>query len=86
MTYLRARRSIPPRPAWNAAVSPVRRRVEKIFGTAKRGYGLPRARHVKLTRVTPRSHLTFIAYNLKRTTALLPHRRLPRTGLLQRSA
>jgi transposase, IS5 family len=57
--------------AWNATVSPIRRRVEKIFGTAKRSYGLARARYLGLARVTLQVRLTFIAYNLKRATAVL---------------
>lgn len=57
--------------AWNATVSPIRRRVEKIFGTAKRSYGLARARYLGLARVTLQVRFTFIAYNLKRATAVL---------------
>ena len=57
--------------AWNATVSPVRRKVEKIFGTAKRSYGLGRARYLGLARVTLQARLTLIAYNLRRATALL---------------
>jgi transposase, IS5 family len=57
--------------AWNAAVSPVRRKVEKIFGTTKRSYGLARARYLGLARVTLQARLTLIAYNLRRATALV---------------
>jgi transposase, IS5 family len=57
--------------AWNATVSPIRRRVEKIFGTTKRSYGLARARYLGLARVALQARLTFIAYNLRRATAVL---------------
>lgn len=59
------------RRGWNAAVAGVRGRVEKIFGTAKRSYGLARARYVGLARVSLQVHLTFMAYNLTRASALL---------------
>ena len=39
------------RKTWNRTVASVRCRVEKIFGTTKRSYGLGRARY--LGRVTP---------------------------------
>lgn len=57
--------------AWNATVYPVRRRIEKVFGTAKRSYGLARARWTGLARTALQVHLTAVAYNLKRATALL---------------
>jgi transposase, IS5 family len=56
---------------WNKAVAGVRCRVEKIFGTAKRSYGLARARYRGLARVTLQVHLTFIAYNLRRALGLI---------------
>jgi len=59
------------RAAWNAGVYPVRCRVEKIFGTCKRSYGLGRARWLGLGRVALQVHLTLLAFNLKRATALL---------------
>ena len=62
------------RRAWNRTVASVRCRVEKIFGTAKRSYGLGRARYVGLERVSLQAHLTFIAYNLTRATRLLAAR------------
>ena len=57
--------------AWNATIRPVRSRIEKVFGTAKRSYGLRRARYLGLARVSLQVHLTAIAYNLRRATALL---------------
>jgi IS5 family transposase len=58
------------RRAWNRTVASVRCRVEKIFGTAKRSYGLARARYVGLARVALQARLTFIAYNLRRAAGL----------------
>lgn len=57
--------------AWNAEVGKVRCRIEKVFGTAKRSYGLARARYRGLARVTCQVHLTFLAYNLRRAANLL---------------
>jgi transposase, IS5 family len=57
--------------AWNAAIHPVRCRIEKVFGTAKRGYGLRRARYMGRRRVSLQVHLTFLAYNLRRAVTLL---------------
>jgi transposase, IS5 family len=59
------------RRAWNRTVASVRCRVEKIFGTAKRSYGLGRARYLGLARVSLQVHLTLLAYNLTRATSLL---------------
>ena len=58
------------RTAWNRTVSAVRRRVEKIFGTSKRSYGLARARYLGLARVSLQVHLTFLAYNLTHAVRL----------------
>ena len=38
--------------AWNATIRPVRCRIEKVFGTTKRSYGLRRARYLGLAKVT----------------------------------
>jgi transposase, IS5 family len=54
------------RTAWNRVIGAVRGRVEKVFGTSKRSYGLGRARYIGLARVSLRAHLTFLAYNLTR--------------------
>lgn len=56
--------------AWNSAIHPVRARIEKVFGTAKRSYGLARARYLGRRRVSLQVHLTFIAYNLRRAVSL----------------
>ena len=45
----------------------VRGRIEKIFGTWKRCYGLRRMRWRGLAKAAAQVHLTAIAYNLKRT-------------------
>lgn len=58
------------RRAWNRSVASVRCRVEKIFGTSKRSYGLGRARYLGLARVSLQAHLTFLAYNLTRAVRL----------------
>jgi IS5 family transposase len=57
--------------AWNAAIRPVRCRIEKIFGTAKRSYGLDRARYLGIAKVALQVHLTLLAFDLKRATAAL---------------
>jgi transposase, IS5 family len=56
---------------WNATIHPVRCRIEKVFGTSKRSYGLDRARYMGRPRVSLQVHLTFIAYNLRRAATLL---------------
>jgi transposase, IS5 family len=56
--------------AWNAAIHPVRCRIEKVFGTAKRCYGLARARYLGRRKVSLQVHLTFLAYNLRRAVSL----------------
>jgi IS5 family transposase len=55
---------------WNATIHPVRCRIEKVFGTTKRSYGLDRARYMGRRRVSLQVHLTFIAYNLRRAVTL----------------
>jgi IS5 family transposase len=49
----------------------VRGRIEKIFGTWKRCYGLRRMRWRGLAKAAVQAHLTAIAYNLKRTMNIL---------------
>jgi IS5 family transposase len=56
--------------AWNGAIQRVRARVEKIFGTWKRCYGLRRMRWRGLARATAQVHFTATAYNLKRSLNL----------------
>lgn len=62
------------RAAWNRTVGAVRGRVEKIFGTSKRSYGLGRARYLGLERVSLQAHLTFLVYNLTRAISLRAER------------
>ena len=52
---------------WNQPIHRVRGRIEKIFGTWKRCYGLRRMRWRGLAKAAVQVHLTAIAYNLKRT-------------------
>lgn len=52
--------------AWNQPIHRVRARVEKIFGTWKRSYGLRRMRWRGLAKAAVQVRLTAIAYNLKR--------------------
>ena len=57
--------------AWNQPIHRVRGRIEKIFGTWKRCYGLRRMRWRGLAKATVQVHLTAIAYNLKRTLNII---------------
>ncbi len=57
--------------AWNAEVRHVRCRIEKVFGTWKRSYGLRRMRWLGLAKAGLQVRLTAIAYNLRRTTTIL---------------
>jgi IS5 family transposase len=57
--------------AWNHHVQHVRCRIEKIFGTWKRSYGLRRMRWTGLAKAALQVRLTAIAYNLKRTAVIL---------------
>lgn len=52
---------------WNEPIHRVRGRIEKIFGTWKRSYGLRRMRWRGIAKAACQIHLTAIAYNLKRT-------------------
>ncbi len=56
---------------WNQPIHRVRGRIEKIFGTWKRSYGLRRMRWRGLAKAAVQVHLTAIAYNLKRTMNIL---------------
>lgn len=56
---------------WNKPIHRVRGRIEKIFGTWKRCYGLRRMRWRGLAKAAAQVHLTAIAYNLKRTMNIL---------------
>ena len=57
--------------AHNAEVRRVRARIEKVFGTAKRCYGLRRMRWLGLAKAGLQVRLTAIAYNLRRIWRLL---------------
>ncbi|WP_414476174.1 IS5 family transposase [Microvirga sp. M2] len=57
--------------AWNHHVQHVRCRIEKIFGTWKRSYGLRRMRWTGLAKAALQVRLTASAYNLKRTAVIL---------------
>ena len=57
--------------SWNHGVQRVRCRIEKIFGTWKRSYGLRRMRWWGLAKAALQVRLTAIAYNLKRTSRIL---------------
>jgi IS5 family transposase len=56
---------------WNQPSQRVRGRIEKIFGTWKRCYGLRRMRWRGLAKAAVQVHLTAIAYNLKRAMKIL---------------
>lgn len=64
--------------AWNSEIQRVRARVEKIFATWKRSYGLRRMRWRGLARTRAQVHFTTTAYNLKRSLHLQPAQRLAR--------
>ncbi len=57
--------------AWNRPIHRVRGRIEKIFGTWKRCYGLRRMRWLGLAKASLQIRLTAIAYNLRRTLNIL---------------
>jgi len=56
---------------WNEPIHRVRGRIEKIFGTWKRSYGFRRMRWRGLAKARLQTHLTAVAYNLKRTLNIL---------------
>jgi transposase, IS5 family len=57
--------------AHNADVRQVRGRIEKVFGTVKRSYGLRRMRWLGLARAGLQVRLAAMAYNLRRSWRLL---------------
>ena len=57
--------------AWNDPIHRIRARIEKIFGTWKRSYGLRRMRWRGLARAAAQVHFTATAYNLKRCLNIL---------------
>ena len=57
--------------AWNKPIHRIRGRIEKIFGTWKRSYGLRRMRWMGLAKASLQIRLTAIAYNMKRAQCIL---------------
>ena len=57
--------------AHNRPIHKIRGRIEKIFGTWKRSYGLRRMRWCGLAKAAVQVRLTAIAYNLKRALNIL---------------
>ena len=57
--------------AWNQPIHRVRGRIEKIFGTWKRSYGLRRMRWRGLAKAGVQIRLTAIAYNMKRSLKII---------------
>jgi IS5 family transposase len=57
--------------AHNAEVRRVRARIEKVFGTMKRSYGLRRMRWLGLAKAGLQVRLAAIAYNLRRSWRIL---------------
>jgi IS5 family transposase len=57
--------------AWNQPIHRVRGRIEKIFGTWKRSYGLRRMLWRGLANAAAQVHFTATAYNLKRSLNIL---------------
>lgn len=57
--------------AHNAEVRRIRARIEKVFGTTKRSYGLRRMRWIGLAKAGLQVRLTAIAYNLRRSWRIL---------------
>lgn len=55
----------------NAGVRRVRARIEKVFGTCKRSYGLRRMRCIGLGKARLQVRMTAIAFNLRRSWRLL---------------
>jgi IS5 family transposase len=57
--------------AHNAKVRRVRCRIEKVFGTIKRSYGLRRMRWIGLAKAGLQARLTAIAYNIRRSFGIV---------------
>jgi len=54
----------------NALIAPIRKRIERIFGTLKRSYGYVRVRYYRLHRNATQLCLLAVAYNLRRAAVL----------------
>ena len=61
--------------AHNASVRRVRCRIEKVFGTCKRSYGMRRMRWLGLAKAGLQVRLAAMAYNLRRSFGLLIEQR-----------
>jgi IS5 family transposase len=61
--------------AHNASVRHVRCRIEKVFGTCKRSYGMRRMRWLGLAKAGLQVRLAAMAYNLRRSFGLLIEQR-----------
>jgi IS5 family transposase len=57
--------------AWNQPIRRIRGRIEKIFGTWKRSYGLRRMRWRGLAKAGLQIRFTAIVYNIKRCSRIL---------------
>lgn len=57
--------------AWNRPIHRIRGRIEKIFGTWKRSYGLRRMRWRGLAKAGLQIRFTAIVYNIKRCSRIL---------------
>ena len=57
--------------AWNEPIHRIRSRIEKIFGTWKRSYGLRRMRWRGLAKAGLQIRFTAIVYNIKRCSKIL---------------
>ena len=55
----------------NVEVRRIRARIEKVFGTCKRSYGLRRMRWLGLAKAGLQVRLTAIAYNLRRSWRMI---------------
>jgi transposase, IS5 family len=55
----------------NAKVRRMRCRIEKVFGTSKRSYGLRRMRWIGLAKAGLQTRLTAMAYNIRRSFGIL---------------
>jgi IS5 family transposase len=57
--------------AHNAKVRRVRCRIEKVFGTSRRSYGLRRMRWIGLAKAGLQTRLTAMAYNIRRSFGIV---------------
>ena len=57
--------------AWNRPIHRIRGRIEKIFGTWKRSYGLRRMRWRGLAKAALQIRFTAVAYNIRRCSSIL---------------